>query len=68
PTLHPDLFTFPADANVQRMKPGLPYMEAAFGVDNILNLFRVDYVWRLTYRNNPGACKGGIRFALHISL
>ncbi|MDE5785794.1 MAG: carboxypeptidase-like regulatory domain-containing protein, partial [Duncaniella sp.] len=48
PTLHPDLFTFPADANVQRMKQGLPYMEAAFGVVNILNLFRVDYVWRLT--------------------
>ncbi|MDE5828988.1 MAG: DUF5686 and carboxypeptidase regulatory-like domain-containing protein [Duncaniella sp.] len=68
PSLHPELFGFPAEANVQRMRSNLPYMEAAFGVDNILNLFRVDYVWRLTYRNNPGACKGGIRFALHISL
>ncbi|MDE6582438.1 MAG: carboxypeptidase-like regulatory domain-containing protein, partial [Duncaniella sp.] len=68
PSLHPELYGFPAEAHVQRMRGWLPYMEAAFGVDNILNLFRIDYVWRLTYRDNPGACKGGIRFALHISL
>jgi hypothetical protein len=32
----------------------LPYMEASFGFENILNVFRVDFMWRLTYRNTPG--------------
>ncbi len=68
PSLNPDLFRFPEEARVQRMRSELPYMEAAFGIDNIFRLFRIDYVWRLTYRDNPGACRGGIRFALHISL
>ena len=33
----------------------IPYMEASFGIENILNVFRVDFMWRLTYRNTPGA-------------
>jgi hypothetical protein len=32
----------------------LPYMEASIGIENILNVFRVDFMWRLTYRNTPG--------------
>ena len=30
-----------------------PYMEISAGLDNILRVFRVDYVWRLTCRDNP---------------
>ncbi len=32
----------------------IPYMEASFGIENIVNMFRVDFMWRLTYRNTPG--------------
>lgn len=32
----------------------IPYMEASFGIENIFNMFRVDAMWRLTYRNTPG--------------
>ena len=44
-----------------------PYMEAGVGVDNLFRVLRVDYVWRLTYRRNPNACKGGIRIAMHFT-
>lgn len=29
---------------------GSPYVEAGAGLSNILNLFRVDFIWRLTHR------------------
>lgn len=32
----------------------IPYLEASIGIENILNVFRVDFMWRLTYRNTPG--------------
>jgi len=35
----------------------IPYMEASFGIENILNVFRVDFMWRLTYRDTPGVPK-----------
>jgi len=38
-------------------------MEATVGVENILKIFRICYVRRLTYLENPGISKGGIRFA-----
>ena len=38
-----------------------PYMEMAFGVENILHFLRIDYVRRLTYLNLPGAQRDGIR-------
>lgn len=39
---------------------GEPYMEVGVGIENILNIFRIDYVWRLTYLDNPSAIGGGI--------
>lgn len=33
----------------------VPYMEASIGIENIFKMFRVDAMWRLTYRNTPGA-------------
>ncbi len=61
-----DLFRFPTISDVQPMGR-MPYMEAAVGVDNIFKILRVDYVWRLTYRDRPGIDKGGVRIQLHFT-
>lgn len=66
PELHPDLFAFPEVARATRMG-SRPYMEAFVGVENIMRLFRVDYVWRLTYRDTPGACRGMVRIGIALS-
>lgn len=44
-----------------------PYMEAGVGVENIFKFLRFDYVWRLTYRDNPGIDKQGLRISLHVT-
>ncbi len=38
----------------------MPFMEAGFGVENILKFVRVDFVWRLNYFDNPEAPKAGV--------
>lgn len=60
------LFRFNPDWNVQRMEH-MPYMELGVGLDNILTILRVEYVFRLTYRDTPGVNRGGVRVALHVS-
>jgi hypothetical protein len=40
----------------------IPYMEISVGLENILNFVRIDFVWRLTHLDNPGAVPFGIRF------
>ena len=62
----PALFLFPADALCQPME-GKPYMEAGVGLDNILTILRVDYVWRLNYRDHAGTDRQGIRIQLHFN-
>ena len=60
---------FPKDANGVPLSYSLnagPYMEASLGVTNILKLLRVDYVWRLSYLNNPNVANGGLRFKVKI--
>ena len=66
PWLNPDLYGFPEINNTQLMSD-TPYMKVGVGLDNLLKVFRVDYTWRLTYRDNPGACKQGLRFTFHFS-
>ena len=66
PDLDPTLLQFPADAGVCRLRH-TPYMEAGVGIDNILTCLRLDYVWRLSYRDNPGAARSGLRLSLHFS-
>ncbi len=61
-----DLFRFPTGALCRPMEK-TPYMEMSVGLDNILTILRVDYVWRLTYRNTPGVDKSGFRIALHFT-
>ena len=61
-----DLFQFPTSAQPTKMT-STPYMEIGVGLDNIFKILRVDYVWRLTYRDNPNIDKSGIRVALHVT-
>lgn len=61
-----ELFLFPADALCQAMGDK-PYMEAGVGLDNILTILRIDYVWRLTYRDHAGTDRRGIRIQLHFN-
>ena len=66
PSKNFDLFLFPADALCQTMGDK-PYMEAGVGLDNILTILRVDYVWRLNYRDHAGTDRQGIRVQLHFN-
>ncbi len=44
-----------------------PYLETGAGIENICKVARVDAVWRLSYLNNPGISKFGIKFSLQFS-
>jgi len=43
-----------------------PFVELGFGIENILKLFEVDILWRLTYRDAPNAPNWGPRFGMKI--
>ena len=60
------IFQFPADALCQPMGDK-PYMEAGVGLDNILTVLRVDYVWRINYRDHAGTDRQGVRIQLHFN-
>lgn len=64
PNLHKNLFKFPSDADT-RIMGNTPYMEISAGIDNIFKILRIDYVWRLSYLDNPGIDKSGLRVSLH---
>ncbi len=66
PALTDDVFLFPEDVLCQAMGDK-PYMEAGVGLDNILTILRIDYVWRLTYRDHAGTDRRGIRVQLHFN-
>lgn len=67
PTMANMLPALPSDVNITRMS-GRPYMEISAGLDNIFRLFRVDYVWRLSYLDVPYPIdRHGLRVALHIT-
>lgn len=58
-----DLFQLPKETQLMTHDP---YMELVLGVHNILKIFEVDYVRRLTY-NAPGISKNGIRFGFNFT-
>ncbi len=66
PSQHPELLQFPANALCLKMGKR-PYMEIGVGLDNILTFLRVDYVWRINYRDNPGINRSGVRIQLHFT-
>lgn len=41
-----------------------PYMETSFGLENIFNVLRVEYVRRLSYLEHPDVKKNGFRFSV----
>ena len=60
PAFQQDLFRFPASSTTM----GHTYVEAGVGVKIFSKVLRVDYVWRLTYRNLPNIDKSGLRISL----
>lgn len=44
-----------------------PYMEASAGIENIFKFLRIDYVWRLNYRDHPDIQTKGIRCTMRLS-
>ena len=66
PEFNNDLLRFPMNAVCMPMKK-VPYMEMSVGLDNVFKILRIDYVWRLTYRDTPGVDKNGVRIALHFT-
>lgn len=65
PEYNDNLYRFPSLAT--RPMGSTPYMEIGVGIDNILTFLRLDYVWRLSYRDTPGAPNSGLRFSFHFS-
>ena len=64
PEFSEGLFAFPAGSTTMERTP---YVEVGVGIENILKVLRVDYVWRLTYRNLPNIDKSGLRISLHMT-
>ncbi|MGC4020469.1 MAG: hypothetical protein QM734_00250 [Cyclobacteriaceae bacterium] len=50
------------------LNEGTPYMEAGYGVENILKFLRVDFIHRLTYLDQPNARKFGVFFSAQFKL
>jgi len=44
-----------------------PYTEASVGIENVFKVLRIDALWRLSYLDNPGIMKFGIRGSLEIN-
>ena len=59
------LFQFPEESHIMEKKT--PYVELVAGVHNIFKFFGVDYIRRLTYINQPGIHRNGVRFSFMIS-
>ncbi|MBX2898692.1 MAG: carboxypeptidase-like regulatory domain-containing protein [Cyclobacteriaceae bacterium] len=45
-----------------------PYVELGYGVENIFKIFRIDFVHRISYLDNPDARKFGILFSAWLQL
>ncbi|MNS45717.1 hypothetical protein D3C72_781940 [compost metagenome] len=66
PQYNKSLLLFPADANGRPIVNSLstaPYIEASVGVENILQILRIDFVKRFTYTDLPNVSPTGIRFS-----
>ncbi|MFZ0282571.1 MAG: DUF5686 family protein [Bacteroidales bacterium] len=71
PDLHEGLFKFPVGDGLVPLTftfEGKPYIEASLGLSNILRIFRVDLVKRLTYLENPNVSDFGIRIQFRFDI
>ena len=48
------------------MSKNTPYLELRVGVHNIFKILHIEYVRRLTYKDNPGTHKNGVRFMFRV--
>ncbi len=64
PALTPGLYRLPDGTAPMGNQP---YMEFSVGLENILKVLRIDYYRRISYLDNPGIKKGGVRIALRFS-
>jgi hypothetical protein len=63
-------FTPGGEATLQTgfFKEGKPYIELGYGVENIFKIFRVDFVHRVSYLDNPDVRKFGVLFTAQFQL
>jgi hypothetical protein len=64
PTPSNGLLAFPTDADKRPLTQGLgkmPYMEIGAGVGNIFGVLRLEYIWRLTYKELPNVQNTGVK-------
>ena len=58
PNIKTDLYKFPVDLNGDpstfAFQDGIPYVEASVGIMNFFKVFRIEFLQRLTYLDNPG--------------
>lgn len=47
---------------------GKPYVEVGYGVENIFKIFRVDFIHRVTYLDNPDARRFGVFISAQLQL
>ncbi len=69
PENNPGVFLLPMDSDGNATTFTLerrPYMEASVGLENILNVLRIEYVRRLSYLNHPDIDRGGFRFSVKV--
>lgn len=62
---HHDLPELPYNP-VRNLSWGHPYSEIGVGFDRILGIGRLEYVWRLGYKSNPGVRTSGIALGIDI--
>lgn len=65
PQEHDDLLALPYGSRM--MQSNRPYVEMNAGIENIFKILRIDYVWRLTYKDLPYIDKHGVRISLHMT-
>lgn len=64
PVYNHNLLIFPQ--NSFTTTKGKPYMEYNIGIENILKMFRIDYVRRINYLGHPDINKHGFRFTFEL--
>lgn len=64
PLYNRDLLVFPQHSYTTAK--GKPYMEYNIGIENIFNMFRIDYVRRINYLNHPDINKHGFRVTFEL--
>lgn len=60
---HQDVMNFPNGLHSLTK----PYYEASVGIENILQLFRIDAMWRFSYLDNPNIKAFGIRVFMQLT-